>query len=123
MKGPKSSIGTESMVLNNWITRIIFRLVLKIFLFVSVSNLIRWLLLFVVHSSVMSSLLRQSPESSISSKSVVLNDWIGRIVLMLVLEVFLFISVGYLIRWLSMMFSMMSSDEHIVAIVVGEMSA
>ena len=107
MEGPESGISTKSVVLNNWISRVVFALVLKIFFLISVSDLVRWLLVmsvlgFSLGIGVSSSLVK-SPESSISSESVVLNNWIRWIVFALVLEIFFLISVGDLIRWLLVM--------------------
>ena len=97
VKGPESSISSESVVLNNWIGWIVLVLVLKIFLFITVGNLIRWLSMSVLGFSLgvgISSFLMKGPKSSISTESMVLNNRISRIVLILILEIFFLVSIG-----------------------------
>ena len=119
IEGPQSCIGTKAMVLNHWVAWIILTLVLEIFFLITIGDLIRWLSELVLS---LRFLLRQSPESSISSESVVLDIWISRVVLALVLKVLLFISVSNLIGWFLVMLSVMGSNEHVFVIELRKMS-
>ena len=119
IEGPQSSIGSKTMVLNHWVAWIILTLVLEIFFLITIGDLIGWLSVLVLY---LRFLLRQSPESGISSESMILDNWITWVVLALVLKVLLLISVGNLIGWFLVMLSVMGSNEHVIVIELRKMS-
>jgi len=94
-KSPKSSIGSESGVLDGWVNWIIVIDVFLIIRFITVGKLIRVFhtMALMLHFMVMF-FLSKGPKSGVSSESSVLNGWINWIIVVNVFLIVRFITVG-----------------------------
>merc|ERR1711865_856345 len=109
-KSPKSSIGSESGVLNGWVNWIIVVNVFLIVRFITVGKFVGGLhtMALMLHSLVMF-FLGKSPESSVSTESGILD---GRITWIIIVNIFLivrFVSISELVRVLKTVALMLHS--------------